>query len=185
MSFHTDHYNQSSWKNDSSFILYEVITFLDMRFTVKFGCKLSSVLLGNQTIVYTRPKYIYICVKNTWFLRKNFYNYWHKTYKMKWVYGIHGSLPGWKTSYLNFVTTSDTKLESALAKNGTDATNDRSTIVINNIFAKFLGEFSKDAFFVEKFALVAMLEIFRYPLTHLARKFTICHVFFHLFYLLW
>lgn len=59
----------------------------------------------------------------------------------------------------------------------------RSTIVINNIFAKFLGQFSKDAFFVEKFALVAMLEIFRYPLTHLARKFTICHVFFHLFYL--
>lgn len=34
------------------------------------------------------------------------------------------SIPGWKTSYLNLVTTSETKLESALAKNGTDATND-------------------------------------------------------------
>lgn len=35
-----------------------------------------------------------------------------------------GRLPGWKTSYLSLVTTSETKLESALAKNGTDATND-------------------------------------------------------------
>lgn len=37
---------------------------------------------------------------------------------------IYGALPGWNTSYLSFVTTSDTKLESALAKNGTDATRD-------------------------------------------------------------
>lgn len=32
--------------------------------------------------------------------------------------------PGWKTSYFNLVTTSETKLESALAKNGTEATRD-------------------------------------------------------------
>lgn len=32
--------------------------------------------------------------------------------------------PGWKTSYLNLVTTSETKLESALAKKGTEATKD-------------------------------------------------------------
>lgn len=31
---------------------------------------------------------------------------------------------GWKTSYFNFVTTSDTKFWSALAKKGTDATRD-------------------------------------------------------------
>lgn len=33
-------------------------------------------------------------------------------------------LPGWKTSYRSFVTTSETKFESALAKNGTEATKD-------------------------------------------------------------
>lgn len=33
-------------------------------------------------------------------------------------------LPGWKTSYLNLVTTSETKFESAFAKNGTEATSD-------------------------------------------------------------
>lgn len=36
----------------------------------------------------------------------------------------HLTLPGWKTSYRNFVTTSETKFESAFAKNGTEATND-------------------------------------------------------------
>lgn len=35
-----------------------------------------------------------------------------------------GQLPGWNTSYLSFVTTSDTKFASALAKKGTEATND-------------------------------------------------------------
>jgi hypothetical protein len=35
-------------------------------------------------------------------------------------------IPGWKTSYLNLVTTSDTKLESAFAKKGTEATKDLS-----------------------------------------------------------
>lgn len=33
-------------------------------------------------------------------------------------------VPGWKTSYLSLVTTSDTKFESAFAKKGTEATND-------------------------------------------------------------
>ena len=36
-----------------------------------------------------------------------------------------GHQPGKKTSYLSFVTTSETKPGSALAKKGTDATNDR------------------------------------------------------------
>jgi hypothetical protein len=38
------------------------------------------------------------------------------------------ALPGWKTSYLNLVTTSDTKLESAFAKKGTEATKDLKII---------------------------------------------------------
>lgn len=33
-------------------------------------------------------------------------------------------IPGWKTSYLNLVTTSETKFESAFAKKGTEATSD-------------------------------------------------------------
>lgn len=39
-------------------------------------------------------------------------------------YVLRRFLPGWNTSYFSFVTTSDTKLESALAKKGTEATND-------------------------------------------------------------
>lgn len=68
---------------------------------------------------------------------------------------IYGALPGWNTSYLSFVTTSDTKLESALAKNGTDATRDLQND-INFFFGLFVSDFMKEnrhIEFVQKFYL--------------------------------
>lgn len=46
-------------------------------------------------------------------------------FKISWsFFSSFGYLPGWNTSYLSLVTTSDTKFESAFAKKGTEATND-------------------------------------------------------------
>jgi len=109
--------------------------------------------------------------------------------------------PGWKTSYLSFVTTVDTNSGSALAKKGTAATNDRQLKLITSCkqgvesfilkaiikqsgllyLFQFLREFPEDFVLVEELALITMLEVFGDALAHLTWQLTVSHVLLHLF----
>lgn len=54
------------------------------------------------------------------------------------------------------------------------------TVVVYHIFPQFFAQLAENAFFVEKFTLVPMLEVFSNSLSHIARQLPVRHVLFHL-----
>lgn len=60
---------------------------------------------------------------------------------------------------------------------------ERPTVVVDDVLSQFLRELAKDTILVEELALVPVLEVLRYPLTHLPWKLSVRHVFFNLFHL--